>query len=48
VERNKVAHPGASLADEVMVEQMIAGFAHHASAYWEFIVKHAVTQGFAP
>jgi hypothetical protein len=46
VERNNVAHPGAALGDEVMVEQMLMGFAHHAGAYWEIVVRHAVAQGF--
>lgn len=46
VERNNVAHPGVSLGDEVMVEQMLSGFAHHATAFWEVMVKHAASQGF--
>jgi hypothetical protein len=46
VERNQVAHPGVALGDEVLVEQMLMGFAHHAAACWEIIVRYAVAQGF--
>jgi hypothetical protein len=47
VDRNNVAHPGATAPLEVVVEGHLVGFARHANVYWESVVRDARATGFS-